>query len=272
MISFPNAKINIGLNILRKREDGYHEIESVFYPIELCDILEIVENPSGSHMAAFHNTGILIDVPKEKNLCLKAYHLLQKDFKLPEGSIHLHKIIPLEAGLGGGSSDAAFTINILDNLFSLGLSDEKKIYYASLLGSDCAFFIRNKPSLASGRGEILKEIELDLTGLYIAVVKPSFSISTSEAYSGVRPGLPGCRLTENMKLPVEQWKGNITNDFENHIFLKHPDLAQIKEKLYLSGAVYASMSGSGSAIYGIFKEKMNVDEIFPDYFIWTGIL
>jgi 4-diphosphocytidyl-2-C-methyl-D-erythritol kinase len=272
MISFPNAKINIGLNILRKRDDGYHEIETVFYAIQLCDILEIVENPPGSHMPAFHNTGILIDVPKEKNLCLKAYQLLKKDFKLPEVSVHLHKIIPLEAGLGGGSSDAAFTINILDKLFSLKLSNEKKIHYASMLGSDCAFFIENKPSLATGRGEILKEIELDLSGLHIVVVKPSFNISTSEAYSGVKPGLPGCRLNENMKLPVEQWKGNITNDFENHILLKHPELAQIKEKLYLSGAVYASLSGSGSAVYGIFKEKVDMDEIFPEYFKWTAIL
>jgi 4-diphosphocytidyl-2-C-methyl-D-erythritol kinase len=223
-------------------------------------------------MPAFHNTGILIDVSKEKNLCLKAYRLLKKDFKLSEVSVHLHKIIPMEAGLGGGSSDAAFTINILDKLFSLGLNVEKKIHYASLLGSDCAFFTGNKPSLATGRGEILKEIELDLSGWHIAVVKPSFNISTSEAYSGVKPGLPGCRLYENIKLPIEQWKGNITNDFENHLFLKHTELAQIKEKFYLSGAVYASLSGSGSSVYGIFKEKVSMDEIFPDYFKWTGIL
>ena len=272
MISFPNAKINIGLNIIRKRDDGFHDIETVFYPVKLCDVLEILENPEGSHMPLFYSTGLPLDVPLSKNICIIAYHELQKDFKLPEISIHLHKIIPYGAGLGGGSSDAAFTIDLINKLFSLELTKEQIRNYALRLGSDCVFFTENKPVVASGRGEVIQSVDLNLSGLYIVVVKPSFSISTNEAYSEVVPDIPSYNLVESIKLPPEKWTDIIVNDFEKKLFIKYPELSRIKEKLYLMGALYASMSGSGSAIYGIFKNEPDISEAFPGCFVWNGVL
>jgi 4-diphosphocytidyl-2-C-methyl-D-erythritol kinase len=272
MISFPNAKINIGLNVIRRRNDGFHDIETIFYPVKLCDILEIIENPEGDHMPLFHNTGLLIDVPLDKNICVKAFRLLQKDLKLPEISIHLHKIVPFGAGLGGGSSDAMFIISLLDKLFSLDLNDEKIRNYALNLGSDCVFFSINKPVMAKGRGELIEQVDLRLTGYNIIIVKPPFNISTIEAYSEVIPNNPKYNLKESIQKPVEKWTETITNDFEKHLFLKYPELPKIKEKLYRIGALYASLSGSGSAVYGIFKDEHNIEGWFPGCFVWQGIL
>jgi 4-diphosphocytidyl-2-C-methyl-D-erythritol kinase len=272
MISFPNAKINIGLNIVRKRNDGFHDIETIFYPVRLFDILEIIENPAGSHMPLFHNTGIPLDVSLEKNLCVKAYRLLKQDFKLPEVSIHLHKIIPFGSGLGGGSSNAVFTMTILNKLFLLELTNKKIREYASLLGSDCVFFTENKPVFARGRGDSIEPVDLNLNGKYIAIVKPSFGISTADAYSAVIPQNPSIHLTDSVKKPLEKWAEFVVNDFEKPLFKKHPELLRIKEKLYRIGAVYASMSGSGSAVYGIFNDDRNTEGWFPGCFVWKGRL
>jgi 4-diphosphocytidyl-2-C-methyl-D-erythritol kinase len=272
MISFPNAKINIGLNILRRRNDGYHDIETIFYPVKLCDILEIIENPPDSHLPAFHNTGLQMDVPLDKNLCIKAYHLLKNEHKLPEISIHLHKIIPFGAGLGGGSSDAVFTVTLLNKFFSLGLTNDKIKNYALMLGSDCVFFTENKPLIARGRGELIEHVDLSLTGYNIVIVKPQFGISTIEAYSEVIPHKPACNLEDSIQTSIEKWPELIGNDFEKHLFDKYPELPKIKEKLYKIGALYASMSGSGSAIYGIFKDEQDITDLFPGCFVWKGIM
>jgi len=272
MIVFPNAKINIGLNVIRKRDDGYHDIETIFYPVKLCDIIEILQCPSGSHMPLFRNTGLPIEVPLSKNLCVKAYRLLQNDFKIPDISIHLHKIIPLGAGLGGGSSDAVSTMKLLNNLFSLGISDGRILDYALSLGSDCAFFTENRPVIAKGRGEILERILLNISGLHLIIVKPSFGISTVEAYSEVQPKFPQYSLVESIKQPIDKWKEHIQNDFEKSIFQKYPEIKRIKEELYNMGAVFASMSGSGSAVYGIFNENPEINNQFPGCFFWKGIL
>jgi len=272
MISFPYAKINIGLNILRKREDGFHEIETVFYPIKLCDILEIVENPKGSHMPLFHNTGILIDAPIDKNLCVKAYRLLKEDYKLPEISIHLHKIIPIGSGLGGGSSDAAHTLILLSRLFSLDIKISALKEYAAKIGSDCAFFIENKTSFARGRGEILRPINFDLSGWFLVLVKHQVQISTSEAYKFAIPKIPVRNLSESIFLIPENWNGIIQNDFENYLFVNYPELKEIKEKLYKLGAVYASMSGSGSTIFGLFRNEVDLNYQFNNCFVWSDIL
>ena len=272
MVVFPNAKINIGLNILRKRKDNFHEIETVFYPVKLCDILEIIINPANSQVNRFTNTGININAPTEKNLVEKAYLMLTDEFKLPEITMQLHKIIPFGAGLGGGSSDAAFTILLLNKLFSLNLTSGKMIDYAGRLGSDCPFFILNKPLLAEGKGDILQPVDLNLSGWFITLVKPPFDISTSQAYEGIQTKIPSHKLIESIQSPPDQWRETITNDFERLMFSKYPELEQIKNKLYKQGAAYASMSGSGSTIYGIFKSETNVSVIFPKYFVWSGIL
>lgn len=272
MIAYPNCKINIGLNILSKRPDGFHNIETVFYPISLCDILEIVSISSNSNLPLFTNTGLVIDVPDNKNLCLKAYNLLKHKYSLPSVAIHLHKIIPFGAGLGGGSSDAASTLLLLNKIFNLNLSDWELAEYASEIGSDCAFFVYNKPSYATGRGEVIKPIDINLKGKFILLVKPDIHISTAQAYEGVNPVVHKESLKELICFPLDQWKNNISNMFESHLFLKHPELSEIKEKMYSFGAIYAAMSGSGSTIYGIFDHKIDVSSIFAGKFTWSSIL
>jgi 4-diphosphocytidyl-2-C-methyl-D-erythritol kinase len=272
MLCFPHAKINIGLNILNKRPDGFHNIETIFYPIGLSDVLEFIEAPDNSKQPIFTNSGLLIDAPEEKNLCVKAYRLLQTDFNLPDIQIHLHKIIPFGAGLGGGSSDAAFMLKILNGYFNLKLSETRLIEYASKLGSDCAFFIYGKPCLATGRGEILTPIHLDLSDYSILLVKPNTHISTVEAYSGVTPSIPENSLHELIKLPISNWKNYIKNDFEEHLFETYPELKNIKAELYNLGALYAAMSGSGSSIYGIFKSLPYIDNKFKDCYIYKNKL
>ncbi len=259
MILYPNAKINIGLNVIEKRVDGFHNLETLFYPVEAYDILEIVE----SDTLKMFQYGI--DYPGEvmDNLCVRAYNLLKSEYNIPPVEIHLYKRIPVGAGLGGGSSDAAFTLKGLNDLFNLSIPDKKLWEYASMLGSDCPFFIYNKPMLGTGRGEILSEVEItDLSDYRIELVYPPYFVSTADAYRGIVPRnvrelngekFKGQSLVEMLKEPVEIWKDNVTNDFEITVFNKIPELAKYKEDLYKRGAVYASMSGSGSAMFGVFK-------------------
>ncbi len=252
MISFPNAKINLGLHITSKRKDGYHEIETCMVPIPLLDALEMIIDPKKT---SFNSTGIPIPGGEQENLILKAYQLLKKDFpNLPHLNIHLHKNIPIGAGLGGGSSDAAFALKLMNHLFDLILDDFFLEEYAAELGSDCAFFIENTPKIASGRGEVLEPVELDLTGVHLILVNPGIHIGTKEAYSGVTPKTPKVILSEVLA-DRRRWKEELVNDFEKSIFPNHPEIADIKAKLYDSGAFYAAMSGSGSSVFGLFESQ-----------------
>ncbi len=251
MVTYPNAKINIGLNILRKRLDNFHDIQTVFYPVGIKDILEVVVNLASKNVE-FINTGLQIDAPVEKNLVVKAYNLLKRDFNLPNVKIHLHKVIPFGAGLGGGSADAAFMITLLNKLFELKLSTKKMLKYASVLGSDCAFFILNKPAYATGKGDELQLVDLDLSNYRIEVKKPDIQLNTEKVYSFITPDENVKDLRKLIKLPIEEWKLSIKNDFENVIFSRHPEIEQIKADFYKKGAIYSAMSGSGSAVFGIF--------------------
>lgn len=268
MITFPNAKINIGLNITRRREDGYHDLVTLFYPIELCDVLEIV--PSMSNTTTLNISGIAVDGDIEKNLVMKAYRLLQSQYRLPAVNIHLHKAIPFGAGLGGGSADAAYTLRMLRDMFTLPLTDDDLAQMASKLGADCPFFIYNKPLIATGIGDHFSSIEFSLKGKHILLVKPPIGVSTAEAYAHVTPQLPEKPLNEKLALPIDTWHRTIVNDFEKSIFPTHPRIAAIKQRMYDMGAVYAAMSGSGSSVFGIFDEDCNPAGLFPDCFVWQG--
>lgn len=269
MITYPNAKINIGLNITERRPDGYHNIESVFYPINLQDAVEIKtiegEEPQGGYKLKV--SGTILDGTPDDNLVVKAYNLLRKDFNFPAQKIHLYKHIPVGAGLGGGSSDAAAIIKMLNEKFALGLTSEQMQNYAVQIGADCPFFINNTPVFATGIGNIFTPIELSLHGKTIILVKPDIFVSTRDAYALVKPSPAAILLTEAIKQPISEWKPIITNDFEKSVFAKYPEIAAIKDKLYDMGALYASMSGSGSAVYGIFDSPIEyADEIFSGYF------
>ncbi len=273
MILFPNAKINLGLHVLSRRKDGFHNIETVFYPVGLSDILEVENADKIDREPSFHETGISSGVPYEKNLCYKAFLLLKDKYEIPGTCIHLHKIIPNGAGLGGGSSDAAYMLIGLNSYYKLGLSKKELLSYAIKLGADCSFFIINKPVFAEGRGEKFSEIELSLKNYYLLIVKPPYSISTPEAYQTCNPSIPKYSLKEIIGQPVAGWKEFITNDFEKVMFNKYPESIKIKEQLYKNGALFALMSGSGSSFYGIFKNHPD-DDIFrkKGFFTWTGIL
>jgi 4-diphosphocytidyl-2-C-methyl-D-erythritol kinase len=251
MIVYPNAKINLGLNILRKREDGFHEIASVFYPVKWKDALEVVR---ANHLK-FTSGGLAIPGTVESNLCLKAYTLLKEAYDIPPVHIHLHKVLPMGGGLGGGSSDAAFTLRVLNEMFSLHLETNTLKSLAAKLGSDCAFFIDNTPQMATGRGEVLTPFNLNLKGYKILLVYPAVGVSTPWAYSQIKPKAAEYSITETLQGPIENWKNQLVNDFEAPIFEAHPELGEIKEALYEFGAVYASMSGSGSTLFGIFKSS-----------------
>ena len=247
MIVYPNAKINIGLNVLKKRLDGYHEMSSVFYPVmDLYDILEILPAKDFS----FSSSGIAI--PGNSNICVKAFELLKADFGIGNVKIHLHKQIPIGAGLGGGSADGAFTLKALNTLFKLKLSNAQLEKYALQLGADCPFFIENTPKYVTGIGEKMMSIDLDLSIYEIRLINPGIHISTKDAYSGIVPKTPKLTVEEIIKLPINEWKNKLKNDFEKSVFEKHPQLEELKDNLYKEEAIYASMSGSGSVLYGVF--------------------
>jgi len=266
MVLFPNAKINLGLNILRKRDDGYHELETVFYPIGLKDGLEFIENKQNK--IDFSSSGIPLSIDIEENIIVKAYRLL--DYPLPGLDIHLHKMIPFGAGLGGGSSDAAFLLKGLNENFGLGLTADRLKGYAYKLGADCSFFIENKPAFASGIGEKLHAIDLSLNGYFLVLVKPPVGVGTKAAYAGIKPGASKCALSEAIQMPHEKWQEYLVNDFEASVFPLFPEIAEIKSKLPSHGAVYAAMSGSGSSVFGLFKDEPKPELVdFPsDYFVW----
>ena len=267
MITFPNAKINLGLNIIEKRADGYHNLETIFYPINLQDALEVKRLHDSEKPYDLHIMGNTIEGPKESNLVVKAYELLAKDFDIPAIDIHLFKHIPSQAGLGGGSADCAFMIKLLNEKFKLGLSLNQMETYAAKLGADCAFFVRNEPVFATGIGNIFEPIRVSLSGHYIVLIKPDIAVSTREAFALIKPQHPEKSLKELIQQPVSTWKDSIKNDFEESVFAQYPEIEAIKNKLYDMGAIYASMSGSGSAVYGIFDHFIeNVDKLFDGYF------
>lgn len=259
MINFPGCKINLGLRILRKRADGYHDIESVFFPVPLNDIVEVVKAPSNSPIV-FSASGLEIPGDISENLCVKAYHLLQSSYALSSVSIHLHKEIPMGAGLGGGSADGTSTLFMLNELFNLKLTDEKLEGFALQLGSDCPFFVKNQPALVEGRGEKIKPVSLSLKGYFLVLINDGTHISTQEAYAGVHPKEPDISLEKIIQLPVIEWKNKLINDFEDTVFKKHQQLKEIKRQLYKKGAEYAAMTGSGSTIFGLFKHKPSFEE------------
>ena len=264
MIKFPNAKINLGLFVTKRLENGYHVLQTLFYPINWCDALEIIPegNPGECNIVM---SGIAIDGDPETNLCVKAYRRLQRLFPdIPGCTIHLKKIVPFGAGLGGGSSDGAYTLLMLREMFSLPVTDEDLEKEAAAMGADCAFFCRTGAQYCEGIGSELEPYELSLADKFIVVVKPPFGVSTKEAYSNVKPVMPETPLYELLKKPVEEWKDCIFNDFEKSVFPLHPELNDVKQIFYDHGAVYASMSGSGSAMFGIFNEEpMGFETWFP---------
>jgi 4-diphosphocytidyl-2-C-methyl-D-erythritol kinase len=267
MISFPNAKINLGLNVTAKRPDGYHNIETVFYPVNLCDVLEIV--PSQEGKTVFITSGIPVDGNPENNLVMKAFNLLKNDYDLPETAIYLRKNIPFGAGLGGGSSDAAFMLKLLNEFAGLGLSVWQLEEYAGRIGADCPFFIQNKPVFAEGTGTIFTPVNLSLQGYFLVLIKPDIFVSTKEAYSKIQPKQVDLPITEIIKRPLKEWKNQLMNDFEAGVFAQYPSIKNIKQELYNQGAIYASMSGSGSSVYGIFEKPEKLDVAFPDCLCYT---
>ena len=251
MVSFPNCKINLGLHIVGKRADGFHNLETVFYPVPFKDALESI--PSTNTEIEFTATGLAVYGKAADNLCVKAYDLLKKDFpELPAVKIHLHKSIPLGAGLGGGSADAAFMLKLLNEKYKLNLSTSTLLTYALQLGSDCPFFIINKPCFATGRGEVLEEIKIDLSTYKIVLINPGIHINTGWAFSNITPALQAKSIREIIQQSIKTWKAELKNDFETAVFTAHPAIKEIKESLYAQGAIYAAMSGSGSTVFGIF--------------------
>lgn len=264
MICFPGCKINIGLYITNKRADGYHDLETVFYPVSLNDALEVVP----ASIAEIHMYGMEIQGSKHNNLVWKAYDLLkQKYAEIPELDVHLIKNIPMGAGLGGGSADGAFMLRLLNEYCQLGINKETLIQYALQLGSDCPFFIENIPQFATGRGERLFPLQLDLSGYSIQLVCPEVHISTAAAFNMIRPKPASFDLRKLAEMPIERWAEYVSNDFEEPIFIQHPELADIKQRLYDSGALYAALSGSGSTIYGIFEKGRKADMAYHSEYI-----
>ncbi|MBD2766519.1 4-(cytidine 5'-diphospho)-2-C-methyl-D-erythritol kinase [Hymenobacter sp. BT664] len=274
MLVFPNAKLNLGLYVTERRPDGFHWLESVFLPLPWTDALEIVPAPAGQ-ATSITLSGRPIPGDPATNLCLKAYELLRADYpSLPDAQLYLHKMVPIGAGLGGGSADAAFALKAVNDLFSLGLSLEKLESYARRLGSDCAFFIRNQPVLAVERGDVFEEIELLVAGIPCVVVYPNLHISTAEAYGRIVPGPPTHPLREALAQPLETWRDTVSNDFEQALTPAFPVLADIKRQLYTAGAAYASLSGSGSAVYGLWPPGSEPAPLqWPvEFTVWQGRL
>lgn len=267
MLAFANAKINLGLNVTDKRPDGYHNLETVFYPVNLYDVVEITP----ADFTSCDIRGINIPGDTADNICLKAYHLLAKDYQLPPVKITLLKNIPVGAGLGGGSADAAFLIKLLNDNFELGLTAESMEDYARVLGADCAFFIQNKPVYAFGRGDQFSPVTVDLSGYFKVLVKPPVHVSTADAYGGLTPAFPDTSLKELINLPVTAWNGKLKNDFEERIFVKYPEISQIKEQLYLAGATFALMSGSGSSVFALFDTKVALPQLEKENNVYYNI-
>ena len=268
MVTFPSCKINLGLHVLVRRQDGYHDISTCFYPVPWRDALEIL--PAAS--LEFKQTGISIPGSTADNLCVKAYEILKGDFQLPPVRIHLHKVIPTGAGLGGGSSDAAHALLSLISIFQLNLSQEQLMGYALRLGSDCPFFTLGEPMIGSGRGELLTRASVNLKGFYLVILTPGIHVATAEAYAGVTPKIPTEKLPQLISEPIASWKATLSNDFETSVFKKYPLLGAMKETLYEQGAIYASMSGSGSSIFGIFEKEARIENLFMDVPRWSGWL
>jgi 4-diphosphocytidyl-2-C-methyl-D-erythritol kinase len=266
VLTFPNCKINLGLRVVQKRQDGYHNIETVFFPLPFHDILEMV--PATGNGISFTNTGLVINGNTADNLCVKAYELLRKDFPtIPAVQLHLYKQIPAGAGLGGGSADGAFALQLLNKRFNLGLSTERLIGYALELGSDCPFFIINKPCTATSRGEELTPVELDLSNYLFTIVNPGIHVSTASVFSSIKPAIPEKPLPQIIKQPIATWRNELINDFEPGVFAQYPAIKEIKDQLYNKGAVFASMSGTGSTVYGIFEKDHMPARSFPkEYF------
>ena len=277
MITFPIAKINLGLNVVEKRLDGYHNLQTVFYPVPIMDALEIAPMSEGFPSDVdcdLKVTNIHIEGDEQRNLVVRAYQLLKKDFpSLPRIHTHLWKGIPTQAGMGGGSSDCAYMIRLLNETFDLQLTNEQMQQYAAQLGADCAFFIESVPCYAEGIGEQLEPINLDLSGWYIGVVRPDIPVPTKEAFSRIHPHYPSLNCREVVMQPVETWRDNLINDFEESVFALHPEIGAVKEQLYKMGATYAAMSGSGSALFGLFKEEPDgLRQAFPDMFTFSTVL
>ena len=277
MITFPVAKINLGLNVVGKRADGYHNLQTVFYPVPIMDALEIVPMSDGFPSDVdcdLKVTNITIEGDEQRNLVVRAYHLLKADYpELPRVHAHLWKGIPTQAGMGGGSSDCGYMIRLLNETFDMGLSSEQMQQYAARLGADCAFFIESRACYAEGIGERLQPIDLDLSGWHIGVVRPDIPVPTKEAFSRIHPHYPALNCRDVVKQPVETWRDRLTNDFEESVFVLHPEIGAVKEQLYKMGATYAAMSGSGSALFGLFKDEPDaLRQTFPDMFTFSGVL
>ncbi len=271
--TFPIAKINIGLYVTRRREDGYHDLETIFYPIPLHDNLSISPLKMSDAPYQLQTAGHKIEGNSEDNLIVKVYKQLAEEFDLPPLDIYLYKRIPMGAGLGGGSSDAAAMIKLLNETFDLGLSTEDMERRVARLGADCAFFVQGKPAFATGIGDILTPIELSLSGMHLVLVKPDIFVSTKEAYGGIVPATPEHDLLEAIKAPIAEWRHTVSNDFEKNVFRLHPEIAAIKQTLYDMGAVYASMSGSGSTVFGLFPHAVEeAERVFDDCFVWQSKL
>jgi len=271
MLTFPNAKINLGLNVVEKRPDGYHNIETVFYPIPLCDSLEIILSSNKEKKASLSTYGIDVKAEEKNNLVIKSYNLLDEIADLPAVDIHLYKKIPFGAGLGGGSSDAAFTLKMLNSFVQQKLSEEELIGLSSKLGADCAFFIRNVPVYATGIGDVFESIRFSLKGYHLILIKPDIFVSTPEAYQSIVPQKTTVSLKEIIHYPIPEWKKYMVNDFERPVFKKYPEIEQIKNKLYDIGALYVSMSGSGSSVFGIFETVPDdFASLFNTHFCWNG--
>lgn len=274
MIIFPIAKINLGLNVVEKRPDGYHNLQTVFYPVPIIDALEVQvmdEAFPSDHDCDLKVTNINIDGDEQRNLVVRAYQLLKKDFPtLPRIHTHLWKGIPTQAGMGGGSSDCAYMMLLLNRQFQLGLTDDQLIQYAAQLGADCAFFILSQPCYAEGIGEKLNPIEVSLNGYHIVVVRPDIPVSTKEAFSLIHPHYPAQNCRETVMQPVETWRETLVNDFEESVFALHPEIGDIKQQLYDMGATYAAMTGSGSALFGLFKKQPDsLSQAFPGMFTFS---
>ena len=277
MITFPIAKINLGLNVVERRPDGFHNLETVFYPVNIKDALELTmmntkfPSPVDCDIKV---SNLNVEGDEQRNLVVRAYQLLKCDFpQMPRVHAHLYKVIPTQAGMGGGSSDCAYTIRLLNEMFTLGLTEQRMIDYAAQLGADCAFFILSRPSYAEGIGERLVPVSLDLSSYYIGVVRPDIPVSTREAFSLIKPVKPAKCCRDVVLQPIETWRDELSNDFEQSVFALHPEIEAIKQRLYNLGAVYAAMSGSGSAVFGIFQDPIEISKHFPsDMFTYFGRL